>query len=267
MYYYLLHDQKDLIQIYFKENLIGKSFDLFYDGLKPIKKILSSNIYLLDDEQYEDFLIFDVMDDFSFLDLKQYYKLYKNISNYHITEDLPRIQLLALNIDAKKDDHSLKDCENFLYTSRGKEILLLETDLSKNIEIVKFKIANKETLEDKDLFSLIFYPLTFEDDKDVKINEVIDIIKNVNDSNRTFVMAGLMLICKTFYKDETFNRIVNYLHKDEEFLEFRDEYYKQIAFDEDEYDDEPLQKLICYQFRTPYDITKYIKPKYKDLEE
>lgn len=144
MYYFLLHDQKDLIQIYFKDKLICKSFDLFYNGLKPIKKILSSNIFLLDNEEYDDFLIFDIMDDFSFLDLKQYYKLFKNICNYHITEDIPKIQLLTLNIDTKKDEYSLKNCENFLHTSRGKEILLLETDLSKNIETVKFKIANKK---------------------------------------------------------------------------------------------------------------------------
>lgn len=75
-------------------------------------------------------------------------------------------------------------------------------------------------------------------------------------------MAGLMLICKTFYEDKTFNRMVNYLHKDKEFLEFRDEYYKQIAFDEDEYDDESLQKLICSQFRTPYNIIEDLKPKF-----
>ena len=264
MYYYLLHDKKDLIQIYFRDKLVGKSLDLFYPGIPTIKQILSSNIYLLDDD-YKDFLVFDIASDYSYLDLKQYYKLFKNAANYHVAYDVPKVRLLSLNVDAKEGDRTLKECENFLYIARGKEVLLLETDLSPNIEIAKNKIANKEKLEDKDLFSLIFYPLTFKNVKDEKINEVINIVKDIDSPTRTFVIAGLVLICKSYYENDTFTKMKNYLHKDDEFLEYRDKYYVQVAFDEDDDDEDLLQKSICAQFRTPYNILEDKKPNFSHL--
>lgn len=264
MYHYLLHDKKDLIQIYFKDKLVGKTFDLFYKGLKPIKELLSSNILLLEDNEY---LIFDMLDTFCYFDLKEEYKLFKNIGNYHLTYDFPKVQLLVLNIDAKTTDKSLKDCTNFLHITRGKEILLLETDLSQNLKNTKFKISNNESLTDKDLFTLIFYPLTFEENKNDKINEIIDLIKDIEITTRTFIVTGLMLMCKTFYTDETFEKLVELAHEDNEFLEYRDEYFLQVAFDEDEHDIDLLQKMIMYEHRTPYNILKYKKPNDPSFED